>query len=233
MKPKIEEILDEGKSKTTKGFSEKDADPKQVAMGMEVEKEHSSNPVIRKKITLDHIAEFPTYYTGLDKMEKSMKKQAEDMTTQNILHHNGDPKDDNSAKKNLLNVNRVIRLAMSPNKAEAIERSVIGTIANGIVNTITKMAAVEAFNDEMEKLSHTLDQVWGKIGLLDKIKLKVLNPGAKERAGKLLGQGRQIAASNSINATLGRPLIRNVHDKPAAFEPFMPQKDTYRKPGGF
>ena len=53
-----------------------DFDPKQIAMGMKVEKEHTPDPKKRKEIAMDHLTEFPKYYTALDKMEKSMKKKA-------------------------------------------------------------------------------------------------------------------------------------------------------------
>ncbi len=50
-------------------------DPKQVKIGMKIEKEHSDNPAIRAEITKDHLAEFPKdYYTRLVKLEKDAKK---------------------------------------------------------------------------------------------------------------------------------------------------------------
>jgi hypothetical protein len=52
------------------GFTEKDADPKELKMGIEVEMEHTTDPLISKRISLDHLAEIPDYYTRLAKMEK-------------------------------------------------------------------------------------------------------------------------------------------------------------------
>jgi hypothetical protein len=46
-------------------------DPGQVKMGMAVEAEHSDNPLIQRKIVLDHLAESGSYYTHLAKMEES------------------------------------------------------------------------------------------------------------------------------------------------------------------
>lgn len=43
---------------------------KQLAMGMAVEKEHTSDPEMAKEIALDHIAERPDYYTRLKKVEE-------------------------------------------------------------------------------------------------------------------------------------------------------------------
>ena len=53
-----------------KGVTENDVDPKELAMGIKVEKEHTDNPVLAKRIALDHLAEIPDYYTRLDKMER-------------------------------------------------------------------------------------------------------------------------------------------------------------------
>lgn len=134
-------------------------------------------------------------------------------------------------KQDVLMANRIIRLVTSPNKAVAIEKSVLGNIAGSIMHAVTKIAATEGFNDEMEKLSHTFNQVWSKVGLKDKLLLNIFNK--KDRIKGMLDSGRQVGAINSINGTLGRPLMRSVKDKPAAYAPELIQKDTYRKPGAF
>ena len=46
---------------------------KQLQMGMKVEMEHTDDPKTAVEIALDHIYEFPTYYTELDKMEQLLK----------------------------------------------------------------------------------------------------------------------------------------------------------------
>jgi len=63
-------ILGAGRAKE-KGFEEKDADPKELKMGIKVEMEHTTNPLISKRIALDHLAEIKDYYTRLDKMESA------------------------------------------------------------------------------------------------------------------------------------------------------------------
>lgn len=40
----------------------------ELAAGIEVEKEHTDNPAEAREIALDHLAEFPDYYTRLAKM---------------------------------------------------------------------------------------------------------------------------------------------------------------------
>jgi len=57
-----------------KGITEKDVDPKELARGIEVEMEHTTDKETAKRISLDHLAELKDYYTRLDKMEEEGKK---------------------------------------------------------------------------------------------------------------------------------------------------------------
>lgn len=43
-------------------------DPKELTMGIEIEKEHIDNPVISKMISKAHLDEDPKYYTKLSKI---------------------------------------------------------------------------------------------------------------------------------------------------------------------
>ena len=57
----------------SEGFSKgKDVkhDPSELKMGIEVEYEHTTNPLIARKIALDHLVEIPDYYTRLKRMEE-------------------------------------------------------------------------------------------------------------------------------------------------------------------
>jgi len=54
-----------------------DYDPQQLAMGIEVEMEHTDNEEIAKRIAKDHLDEFPDYYTRLAKMEDEAKQDHE------------------------------------------------------------------------------------------------------------------------------------------------------------
>ena len=56
-----------------KKFTEADVDPNELAMGIKVEMEHTTDPEVAKKIALDHLSEIPDYYTRLAKMEKEAK----------------------------------------------------------------------------------------------------------------------------------------------------------------
>ena len=62
----LSDLIHEGRSKKFKGKY----NPKELAMGIEVEKEHLPYPSIAEKIAKDHLAELPDYYTRLKKMEK-------------------------------------------------------------------------------------------------------------------------------------------------------------------
>lgn len=48
-------------------------DPKELAMGVKVEMEHTNDPAIAKKIAKAHLAEISDYYTWLLKMEQQAK----------------------------------------------------------------------------------------------------------------------------------------------------------------
>ena len=54
--------------------SDREYDPKELAMGIEVEYEHTNMKRIAKTIAKHHLSEFPDYYTRLKKMEKKAKK---------------------------------------------------------------------------------------------------------------------------------------------------------------
>ena len=58
-------LLTGGRSKDFKGKY----NPKELKMGIEIEKEHTAYPLIAEKIAKDHLAEIPDYYTRLKKME--------------------------------------------------------------------------------------------------------------------------------------------------------------------
>lgn len=42
----------------------------QLALGIKTEMEHTKHPDVAKEIALDHLGEFPDYYTRLQKAEK-------------------------------------------------------------------------------------------------------------------------------------------------------------------
>lgn len=48
---------------------------KQLELGIKVEMEHTDDPKVAIEIAKDHLCEFPTYYTELNKMEQSLKQK--------------------------------------------------------------------------------------------------------------------------------------------------------------
>jgi hypothetical protein len=52
-----------------------DYDEEELNMGIEIEMEHTSDPRIARKIALDHLAEFPKYYTALKEMEAKLRRE--------------------------------------------------------------------------------------------------------------------------------------------------------------
>lgn len=46
---------------------------KQLAIGVKVELEHTSDKAVATEIALDHLSELPDYYTKLKKVEQSAK----------------------------------------------------------------------------------------------------------------------------------------------------------------
>lgn len=65
----ISSFFSEGKAK--KGVQVAD---EQLAKGIKVEMEHTTNAEIAKKIALDHLTEHPRYYDFLEEMEKEMEE---------------------------------------------------------------------------------------------------------------------------------------------------------------
>ena len=70
----FKKFADYGRS-NKENISEKDVDQKELEMGIEVEKEHTTDKEIAKRIALDHLAEISDYYTRLKKMEEEGKKK--------------------------------------------------------------------------------------------------------------------------------------------------------------
>lgn len=68
---KFVNILTSGRA-IEKGLTEKDVDPKELKMGIEIEYEHTPDKDVAKRIALDHLAENKNYYTTLKKMEKEL-----------------------------------------------------------------------------------------------------------------------------------------------------------------
>lgn len=69
---KYNNMLHEGKGPEAKK-TWKDVNPDQLQMGIKVEMEHTGDPELARKISVDHLTEFSNYYTALDEMENKLK----------------------------------------------------------------------------------------------------------------------------------------------------------------
>ena len=50
-------------------------DPRELKAGTRVEFEHTKNPAIARNIAMNHLDEFPGYYTSLKTMEAKLKQK--------------------------------------------------------------------------------------------------------------------------------------------------------------
>jgi len=64
-------LLNSGRAKENNLTKDK-VDPKELQMGIEVEKEHTSDINLAEKVALDHLSEIPNYYTLLKAMEETV-----------------------------------------------------------------------------------------------------------------------------------------------------------------
>lgn len=71
----IDDFLNAGES-VKKGITVEDVDPEELSAGIKVEAEHTRDKTFMAKISLDHLAEFPHYYTFLLAMESMMQRAA-------------------------------------------------------------------------------------------------------------------------------------------------------------
>jgi len=52
-----------------------DFDQKELKMGIKIEMEHTDDAELAKEIAMDHLTEFPDYYSRLEKMEKEAEDE--------------------------------------------------------------------------------------------------------------------------------------------------------------
>jgi hypothetical protein len=69
-KEELNDFMNEGRA-SSEGLTKEQVDQKELEMGIEIEKEHTSDKKMAEKIALDHLAEIPNYYTLLKEMEES------------------------------------------------------------------------------------------------------------------------------------------------------------------
>jgi hypothetical protein len=75
--PKVAAELDRLFGGKADGKPDSKYDPHELAMGKQVEQEHTSDPQLAEEIAKDHLEEIKDYYTRLKRMEDAAPKQAE------------------------------------------------------------------------------------------------------------------------------------------------------------
>lgn len=73
--PVGESVILNGKARK-EGFTVDKADELELAKGIAIEMEHTDDPEVAKTIALDHLAEYDTYYSALEKMEADLEAQS-------------------------------------------------------------------------------------------------------------------------------------------------------------
>ena len=116
-------------------------------------------------------------------------------------------------------VKKIFKILASRNKPAAIEKALLSEATH-------EFAKISSLN----KVAVSPEMFWNKIKLYDKLKLSILKPDAKKFATDMINSGDRIRGINYINSSIGRRLVRMPY-KQYQFEPYLPQKNTYRKPG--
>lgn len=78
-------------------------DPEELARGVQVEREHTPDPAVAREIAMDHLTEFPDYYTRLDRMEAEARGKKTAAVPKKYEHIDFKPPEGvaNAAKKGL------------------------------------------------------------------------------------------------------------------------------------
>lgn len=69
---KVKELIPGGRARN---LTPSKFDPDELARGVKVEREHTPDPDLAREIAMDHLTEFPDYYTRLDRMESEAKSK--------------------------------------------------------------------------------------------------------------------------------------------------------------
>lgn len=118
---KFVQFADDGRA-SEKGVTFDDVDPEQLAMGVEVEKEHTPDEETARRIALDHLAELPDYYTRLKEMEAQGEKNARARMLAGLTEEFGEPL--------MLRLKRVIGTRFRGMSAEQISEA-LGKMSRG------------------------------------------------------------------------------------------------------
>ena len=136
---------------------------KEIELGVEIEMEHTNDPILAKEITLDHLTEFPDYYSnkkyGLKTTEKKLEKVHENFfgSLGNAfgLKQNKDDQYDNEK------LGSELKRIMDVMKTSGFQHK--DTIQKMIENFREKYSEHSRIGDMMRSLYYELDQLGGDL----------------------------------------------------------------------
>lgn len=145
----------------------KDVDQNELKIGIEIEKEHTTDPKLAKEIALDHLAEDPKYYTKLKKakLEHKMSKSKiikliEDITIREMARIPSLVQLSTTDKNEILN-------KLTPElKASGITNQIIDYLINNNNTPTTVIAMAKSFGYAAQQPINTQVQKLKALGIL-------------------------------------------------------------------
>ena len=228
----ISRFYTKGKS-VKENFTEADADPDQLRMGIEVEQEHTDDKATAKRIALDHLAEFGNYYTYLKHMEELMSRLTKKSGLGRVCLHSFIK----TAKKKAIAtiIPAPIDLSISPvNIAIGLLRgrglkSIAKSTAYAELNKIVKQTVLDR-QPSMMKQAVSGVAYWSKLPFFTKIEQSLLKGGKKKFVGNIDAGGVQRMTEINAQSSARGSKRFNLPNLLGSKAEKMYTRDTYRKP---
>lgn len=135
-------------------------DREQLAMGIEVEMEHTNDPRIATEIAMDHLEEIGDYYTRLSKMEEEAKAEA-------LTDEIEEP--EYIEESRLSNKLDAVLMELDISKAQSDIIEIMNTIGHKIVNMLEEMGfdkIQRSVPDEASDYVQIYFDIGGEIGII-------------------------------------------------------------------
>jgi len=164
------------------GITEADVDPKQLAMGIDIEFEHTDDAELAKQIALDHLAEIPDYYSRLKKMEDEAEAPKGDYmdANQNPYSENVSVAEYLSGKSPLFRITEARKYIKDPSQAPPGAKVKRGD--KGGYYYDTDGGSVSKPSDPLEDIDSLADDE--KQALADKAQKVLQSPNASDASKK-------------------------------------------------
>jgi hypothetical protein len=140
----------------------------EIEVGIEVEMEHTHDPMKAKEVTIDHLVEFPDYYTNKDHGLKSSEKELEKVHENTILENFfgamgnafGKKKDPDDQYDNMKLVKDLKKITDTIKTANFQQKE---TIQNMLETFRGKYSEHSMIDTMMKSLYHEFDNIGGEI----------------------------------------------------------------------